>query len=338
MSAAPALRIGILSTAKIAGEFMRGVKSSQKIDVTAVARRDAARGKQFARDHGIATVLCSYEALLADPSIEAIYNPLPNSLHAAWSIRALEAGKHVLCEKPLAMSAAEAREMFKVAARHGRHLVEAYPYRAQPLTRQLRRMLAAGAIGSVQSIQANFGFQMSDTRNIRLDAALGGGALMDAGCYPVSLIRMIAGESPTRVFAAARWVSAGVDQSIAATFEFDKGLLAQMSCSFGTAVHRHAFIVGSTGVIETNYQNTPPPGRPARLQIKRGIAWDVEFEAIEAPAINGFLAEAESFSDLVRLGPSHWSGATEEESIDIARMIDAIKRSARTGTVEPLAV
>ena len=332
------LRIGILSTAKIAGEFALGVQPSRKVAVTAVASRDSARAAKFARENRIVAVFDSYAAMLASPDIDAIYNPLPNALHAEWSVNALRSGKHVLCEKPLGISGGEVEQMFAAADRAGRHLVEAYPYLAQPLTIKLRQMLAAGEIGRLETVQASFGFPMPAAANIRLDAALGGGALFDAGCYPISLVRVIAGECPVGVRAAATWLSPGVDRTTAATFEFASGLLAQISCSFGTAVHRHALIAGAAGIVETSYFNTPPPDRPATMQIRRGTRWEVSHhpETVSAPAMIGFLAEAESFHDLLRGGATHWSGATPQESRDIARMIDAVKRSAATGAAEPV--
>ena len=154
------LHIGILGAANIARLFVDAARPSRKVEIRAVASRDAERGRKFAGDLGIATVHATYEALLADPGIDAIYNPLPNNLHAEWSIRAADAGKHVLCEKPLATSAAEARAMFDAARRNGVHVVEGYPYRAQPQTRKLRELLAAGAIGRLQTIQAAFGFPL----------------------------------------------------------------------------------------------------------------------------------------------------------------------------------
>ena len=211
----PALRIGILGAAKIARAFCDGVRPSPKVVVTAVASRDAAKGKAFALESGIPQVHATYESLLSDPAIDAIYNPLPNNLHAQWSIRAAEAGKHVLCEKPLATSAADARAMFEAARRHAVYLVEAYPYRAQPQTLKMRELLNAKAIGRVQLVQAAFGFPLTDAANIRMDPALAGGALMDAGCYPVSLVRTIAGERPSRVHAMAKWAPSGVDLTLA---------------------------------------------------------------------------------------------------------------------------
>lgn len=323
------LRIGVLGAAKIARAFIAGVRPSTKVAVVAVASRDAERARNFARETGIPSVHASYEALLADPAIDAIYNPLPNSLHATWSIRAMDAGKHVLCEKPLATSADEARAMFAAARRNGVHLAEAYPYRAQPQTLKLRELLVAGAIGRVQLVHAAFGFPMADAANIRLNEALAGGALMDAGCYPVSLARMIAGERPVRVQAMARWTESGVDRTLVASLEFAGGLLAQISCSFATARHRQAFIAGDAGSIATTYLNDTSAAQPPVLELKRGTALDTPRELVETTATNGFLAEAEAFRDLVVEGPDRWTGATPQESIDIAATLEAIAASAR---------
>jgi D-xylose 1-dehydrogenase (NADP+, D-xylono-1,5-lactone-forming) len=190
------LQIGILGAARIARLFVEGVRASRKVAVRAVAARDVERARSFARELRVPHVHPTYEALLADPQIDAVYNPLPNSLHAEWSIRAADAGKHVLCEKPLAASANEARSMFEAARRNQVYLVEAYPYRAQPVTLKLRELLAAGAIGRLQMIQAYIGFSIADPADIRFDAALAGGSIMDGGSYPVSLVRMVAGARP----------------------------------------------------------------------------------------------------------------------------------------------
>ncbi len=308
------LRIGVLGAAKIARLFAESVRASPKVVVAAVASRDVDRATAFARDTGVARVHPTYEALLDDPEIDAIYVPLPNNLHAAWSIRAADAGKHVLCEKPLAATAAEARAMFEAARRNVVYVVEAYPYRAQPQTLKMRELLAANAIGNLQLIQASFGFPLSDAANIRMNPNLAGGALMDAGSYPVSLVRTVAGTKPSRVFAQSRWAGSGVDLTTSATLEFAGGLLAQISCSFATIRHRHAFIAGDAG------------------SISRGTGWDAQREIIETAAGNGFLAEAESFHDLVRYGWDQWFGATPDESIDIALTLDALAVSARTGS------
>jgi xylose dehydrogenase (NAD/NADP) len=328
---AGALRVGILGAANIARAFISGVKPSARVVVTAVASRTAEKAERFARETGVARFHGSYEALLADPAIDAVYIPLPNSMHAEWSIRACEAGKHVLCEKPLCTTAAEAQAMFEAARRNHVHLVEGYPYRAQPRTAKLLEIIESGAIGKLQLIQASFGFTLAAGPNIRTDANLAAGALMDVGTYPVSLTRMVAKERPTRVHAAAHWAG-GVDHAVAATIEFQSGLLAQIFCSFSTSVHRQALIAGTGGVIQTPFPNHPPLDRPAELLVKRGIAANQDFERIPSAALNGFLAEAESFAALVQDAGNRWEGPSPEESIDIAATNEAILHSARSGT------
>jgi predicted dehydrogenase len=295
-----------------------------------VASRSLEKAAAFARETGVPRYHGTYEALLADPQVDAIYNPLPNSLHAEWSIRACEAGKHVLCEKPLCITGAEARQMFEAARRNRVHLVEGYPYRAQPQTLKLLELIDSGVIGPLQLIQASFGFMLASGPNIRAEPALGGGSLMDAGAYPVSLVRMVAKERPVRVHAVARWAG-GIDQAMAATIEFSSGLLAQISCSFATSVHRHALIAGTQGAIQTPFLNHPPLDRPAQLLVKRGIGWDKDFERVETTPLNGFLAEAESFAAVVQSSTAVWAGPSPEESIDIALTLEAILHSARSG-------
>jgi D-xylose 1-dehydrogenase (NADP+, D-xylono-1,5-lactone-forming) len=326
------LNIGILGAAKIARLFVDAVRPSRKVAVTAVASRDVERARTFAREFGIGSVHPTYEALLNDPSIDAIYNPLPNNLHAEWSIRAAQAGKHVLCEKPLAASSAQARAMFDAARRNGVYLVEAYPYQAQPQTLKTRELVKAGAIGRLRLIQASFGFLLGDVSNIRMDPALAGGALMDAGSYPVSLVRTLACERPLRVQAMAQWAASGVDLTLVGSIEFASGLLAQVSCSFASARHRRALIVGDAGSIETTYFNDTSAALAPVVELRRGGALDVPPERIDTAPINGFLAEADSFHDLVVQGWDRWAGVTPEESIDIALMLDALALSARRST------
>jgi len=228
-------------------------------------------------------------------------------------------------------SAAEARAMFDAARRHGVHLVEGYPYRAQPQTLKLRELLDAGVIGDVRLIQASFGFTLGAGENIRLSPQLAGGALMDIGTYPVSLARMIAKARPTRVHAAAQWTGGGVDRALAATLEFDSGLFAQITCSFSACLHRQALIAGSNGVIQTTYLNHTSSAAQAVLQLRVGTDKDAVDSFVQTSAVNGFLAEAEAFERLVRGGPTQWSGTTPEESIDIMLTLDAIRASARSG-------
>jgi D-xylose 1-dehydrogenase (NADP+, D-xylono-1,5-lactone-forming) len=326
------LHIGVLGAAAIARDFAAGVRGCADVTIVAVASRTLQKAQQFAADFQIPRALGSYEALLADAQVEAIYLPLPNSMHAEWALRAINAGKHVLCEKPLATSPAQVREMFQAAKLRGVYLVEAYPYMAQPQTLKLRELLHQRAVGELKVVQAHFGFTVGSLSAIRLDPALGGGALMDAGCYPVSLVRVIAGERPHRVHAVARWGDTNVDRSLVASLEFSSGLLAQVSCSFDTAMYRRAFIAGSDGIIETNYWNNTSAERAPTLTLKRGTSWTAGFETITTAAANGLRAEAEAFARLLAHGWPAWPGATEIESIDIALMLEAVARSARTGT------
>ncbi len=331
------LRLGVIGAARIARLFVEAVRPSKKVLVASIASRDAARAAGFARELGIGRTHASYEALLADADIDAVYLPLTNNLHARWAIRAAEAGKHVLCEKPLAANAAEARAIFAAARRHGVTVVEGYPYRAQPQTLKMRELLAANAIGNVRMVQAAFGFPLTDAANVRMQADLAGGALMDAGSYPVSFVRTVTGEKPSRVHAVSRWSASGVDVTTLATLEFASGLLAQISCTFATARHRHAFIAGDAGALHTTYFNDTGPAFPPTLELKRGTGWDAPREIIETAATSGFLAEAESFHDAVRHGPAHWTGVTPQESIDIALTLDALAASARSGNPEAVA-
>ncbi len=333
------VRYGILGAANIARQFTRGVAGSSVAAVSAVASRGAEKAFAFAAELGIPRSHPSYEALLADPDIDAIYIPLPNDMHAAWAIRAAEAGKHVLCEKPLTMTGADALAMFAAADAHGVYLREAYPYMSQSQTLSVRALLADGVVGRVQLVQASFGFGLTtpegvplrDPANIRLLPERGGGGLLDAGSYSMSFARLAVGERPARVQAAARWTQTGVDQTIAATLEFPGGAIAQVTSSVSTASHRHAVIVGDKGIIETNYQNHAPESGSLSIRVKRGAAGTVAFGTVEIPGGDGFRAEADSFARMIRLGAGEWNGASEAESVDVAMALEAIAASARAG-------
>ena len=284
--------------------------------VDAVASRGAEKAAAFAAELGIPRHFGSYEALLADPGIDAIYNPLPNDLHAEWSIRACEAGKHVLCEKPLSVTVEEARAMFAAARANGVHLVEAYPYMSQPQTLRVRALLAEGVLGRVQLVTAAFGFglvspdgaPLRDPANIRLDPARGGGGLLDAGTYSMSMLRIAMGARPVRALAVARFTQSGVDQTVAAMLEFPNGAIGQISSSMSTSAHRYAVIVGENGVIETSYANHAPAEGALTVRVKRGGPATVPFETEEVAGGDGFRAEGDSFARMVRLGAGSGTG------------------------------
>ncbi len=280
----------------------------------------------------------SYEALLTDPAIDAIYLPLPNSLHAPWAIAAARAGKHVLCEKPLALNRKEVQAMFEVARHSGTMLLEAYPYWFQPQTRDMLGLLHGGAIGQVRSVQAAFGFLLrnGDT-NIRMNPDLGGGALLDAGSYAMSLIRLVMGEAPLRVEASASMAASGVDIATVATLHYSGGRSAQLSCAMNTAYHRRALVVGTEGVLETEYLNhTGPVGNPAgylpsQLRVRRGFAGTVPFEEIASATGSGFYFCAEAFAKVVAEKDFAAIERAAAASLDIAATLEAIAVSAREG-------
>ena len=218
------------------------------MEVVAVGSRDRARGEAFAAEHGIGRVHGSYEELLADPDVEAVYIPLPNSLHVPWSIRALEAGKHVLCEKPLTRRAAEAEAAFDAADRAGRLLMEAFMWRYHPQTEALVRL--AGEIAPLRVVRAAFGFPMppDDVANVRLQGSLEGGALMDVGCYCVSALRLLGGE-PERVQGELVAGGDGVDGRFAGVLRFAGDVLGTFDCGFDVPPRSAIEVVGEGGTL-----------------------------------------------------------------------------------------
>jgi predicted dehydrogenase len=327
------LRIGILGAARIAASFMVGAKLSPRIEVVAVGCRDRARGDAFAAKHGIARA-CTYDELIADRGIDAIYNPLPNGLHAPWSIAAARAGKHVLCEKPLALSEPEAHTMYAAADAANVVLLEAFPYMFQPQTLEIERRIAAGEIGEVLTMQGAFGFAMRarDKREeCRLDPALGGGAMFDVGCYPMSFARQIFGARPVRVAASARWVD-GTDRTLVANLEYPDGGLAQISCSFASAGHRRALIVGTAGTIETDFANHTDREPAPSFKLKRSTDHLAPVEAVAVPREDGFRLEIEAFVDLIERaarGDHTAERARRTASLDNAWTTTAILDAAR---------
>ncbi len=333
------LRLGILGCANIAKQFARDVSASKAVSIQAVASRDLPKAQAFAHHFHIARAFGSYEALLTDTSLDALYIPLPNSMHAEWAIRAMQAGKHVLCEKPLALNLAQVKHMFEVARLHGVMLLEAYPYWFQPQTRDLLACLNPDKIGEVRSVQASFGFTLGNPdTNIRMKPDLGGGALLDAGSYPLSLIRLVMGCAPERVTAHANWAATGVDLSMMATLFYADGRSAQMSCAMNTANHRRATIVGSHGTIETEYLNHTSDSHahvwgylPSQLRIRQGIANSIPFEEVTSAPGSGFRFAAEAFAHVVHTHDMLAIERAAAASHDIAATLDAIQTSAKTG-------
>jgi predicted dehydrogenase len=325
------MRIGILGCANIARQFTAAVAPGKWGRIEAVASRNVETAAAFAAACGIARHHGSYEALLADSGVDTIYIPLPNTMHAEWAIKAARHGKHVLCEKPLATSRADAVAMFAAAREAGVMLLEAYPYWFQPQTRDMLNLLHDGAIGEVRLMQASFGFALQNPEgNIRMNPHLGGGALLDAGSYPLSLIRLVMGCAPARVTAHARSGATGVDIGMMATLEYRDGRYAQMSCAMDVANHRRATIMGTQGTIETEYINHPSVEVPSQLRIRRGVANTIPFEEIHSAPGSGFAYCVEAFARLIAQRDFGAIERAAAASVDIAATLEAIAAAARS--------
>ena len=286
------LRLGLLSTARINGAIIGAARGTDAVDVVAVASRDGARAQSYASEHGIPRAHGDYEALLADPDVDAVYISLPNSLHVEWSIRALEAGKHVLCEKPLARSAAEAGRAFHAAERAGRVLAEAFMYRHHPQTARVAALVAEGAVGELRGLRATFSFPLADETNVRLQPELEGGALMDVGCYCVSGMRLLAGE-PERVSGEQVVAPSGVDLAFGGVLAFPGGVLGTFLASMALPQRQELVVLGSEGtlVVEAPWRAdwggdvlVERGGEVERVAVSEANAYRLQLEDLAAAA------------------------------------------------------
>jgi len=310
------MRWGIVSTANINAKLIAGARDAG-VELLAVGSRDAARGAAFAEEFGIPRVHGSYEALLADDDVEAVYNPLPNSLHVPWSIRALEAGKHVLCEKPLTRDVGLVEQAFDVADREGRVLMEAFMWRFHPQTAKILELVRSGTIGQLRHINARFGYSLDPASgNVRWNAELEGGALMDVGCYCVSGMRMLAGE-PLRV--SAERVGEGVDGRLAAVLRFADDVTATFDCAMDVYNRSGLEVVGDR---DTLWIADPWHGFSPGIQLASG-------RRIEVEAVNPYGRELLEVEAAVREGRA--PALDRAFSAGQARTIDALYRSADEG-------
>lgn len=323
---------GILSTARINRYVLAGAAESDRLDVIAVASRDAARAEAYARDHQLERAYGSYNALLDDPDVEAVYISLPNSLHVDWTLRALEAGKHVLCEKPLSRVADEVERAFDRAESSGLVLSEGFMFRHHPQTGRLAELVADGAVGPLRVVRAAFSFQLAEVHgpdDARFRPELGGGSLMDVGCYCVNAIRLLAGE-PRRVLAQQVDGPSGVDVCLAATLSCDRDVLAHFDCGFVLPYRAELEVVGDTGsLVLDDPWHIFRPG----IELRRDGA-DAELIAVE-PA-DSYRLELENFSAAVRGAATPLLG--RDDAVGQARVIEALYRSAGAGVaveVEP---
>ncbi len=312
------MRWGILSTARINRRFIPALRRACRSELVAVGGRDPARTEEFARRWGIGEFASSYEALLARPDIDVVYIPLPNSLHHPWVLAAARAGKHVLCEKPLGLSAAETGEMASAAAEKGVVLMEAMAYRFHPQFLRLQELLREGAIGRVRLIRAWFRFTLPEGENIRWAPELGGGVLLDVGCYPVNFALAVAGEQPERVSAVRKVGKRGVDVLTAARLEFPSGIVAQFDCSFVLPYGAGAEVIGEGGAIRIRHPWQPDTdGKSSGLVL---IAPDDRETPIPTPRADPYLCEIEAMERAIfdRI-PSPYP---PEESVLNARILE----------------
>ena len=286
------VRWGVLSTANIGlKKVLPAMQAGAYCEIAAIASRDEGAARAAAAEGGIPTAYGSYEALLADPTITAIYNPLPNHLHVPWTIKALEAGKHVLCEKPIALSAAEAQELVDAAARHPElKVMEAFMYRHHPQWVRAKAIVDAGGVGELKTINSFFSYYNDDASNIRNRADIGGGGLMDIGCYNISLSRFIFGAEPARVLGIIeRDPTFGTDRLASGILDFGTGT-ATFTCSTQLAPHQRANIYGVTGRVEVEIPVNAPPDAPTRIWHQHdGTVEELVFDVVDQYTIQGDL-------------------------------------------------
>ena len=318
------MRWGILSTANIGVKaVLPGILGSRNGRLAAIGSRDLNRAESVAEMVPGARAYGSYEALLDDPEVDAVYIPLPNALHAEWTIRAAEQGKHVLCEKPLGTTADEVRRMFDACRAHGVLLMEAFMYRFHPQIAYVLEQIAQGAIGEVRFVRSAFAFDIRNRpENIRLQAALAGGSLMDVGCYPLSFARIAFGGMLRSIAARVDVPEGGeVEQTVGAVLDFGEGRLGMIDSSFQLPWHQFAEVVGVNGRIVVPRPFTP--GRSeAVVRIERG---DETLERRFA-ALDQYQLEVEHFGDCIHNGSTPY--LSEQDSIDQAESIEMLYRAA----------
>lgn len=324
------IRWGVLSTAKIGvAKVIPAMQRGEFTEVVAIASRSLAKAQAAARDLGIARAHGSYEGLLADPDVDAIYNPLPNDGHVPWSIRALEAGKHVLVEKPVAVTAAEGRQLVEAGARFpGLKLMEAFMYRHHPQWRLAKELVDAGKVGPLRTIQTFFSFFNDDPRNIRHDPSMGGGGLMDIGCYAISLSRWLMGAEPERVSGLVEvhpeW---RVDRTASAILDFGARGSATFTCSMAVTPFQVVQIIGERGRVElSEVPFNAPPDRPCFVRYQPS---DAPEERIEVATCDQYTIQGDLFARAILDDtpvPTPIADAVRNMEV-----IEAIRKSGETG-------
>jgi len=327
------IKWGVLGNATIARKcIVPAIRKSRNGRVYALGTRSPGAAEEIVAENKIGQVYDNYEAVIADPAVDAVYIPLPNHLHRPWTLKALSAGKHVLCEKPLACNVHEAREMADRAAASGALLMEAFMYRFHPRSRRIKKIVDEGAIGKPCLVRSAFCFHMNDDiiksgGNVRLKVEMGGGALLDVGCYGVSVARWLMAAEPTRVQAQAVYLPTGVDVHLVGTLSFADGQLASVEASFMTALQQTYTVVGSDGAIELPH-NAFIPGENDAIYIRRAQGEEKGQEHIVKGA-DEYQLMVEHFADAVLKKTS--LNYSPDDSIANMRVLDALSEAARTG-------
>lgn len=323
------VRWGVLSTANIGVQkVIPAMQRGSYCDMVGIASRDLERAQATASKLGLPKTYGSYEDLLADPEIDAIYNPLPNHLHVPWSIKALEAGKHVLCEKPIGLNAAQAQQLVDAAAQHP-HLkvMEAFMYRFHPQWQRARELVQGGSIGELRTIQTVFSYYLDDPTNIRNRAEVGGGALYDIGCYPISISRFIFDAEPRRVSAIAEFDPRfGTDRLTSAILDFGRGT-ATFTCGTQLSPYQRVTIFGTQGHIEVEIPVNAPPDRSCRIWLQQG---NDERQEILIPVADQYTLQGDAFSRAVLDSTDVPTPLTD--AVANMRVIDAVFQSAKTNS------
>lgn len=325
------VRWGILSTARIGVEkVIPAIQNGELCEVVAIASRSGTKSRQVAERLRIPKAHASYEDLLADPDVDAIYNPLPNHLHVPWSIRALEAGKHVLCEKPIGLSSSEGRQLVDAGAKHPElKLMEAFMYRHHPQWQRARQLVRDGAIGRLRTIQSAFSYYNVDPDDVRNHAGIGGGGLMDIGCYPISLSRFVFEREPVRVSGILeRDPDFHVDRLASAILDFGDGT-STFTCSMQLSPYQRVNIFGDRGRIEIEIPFNAPPDRPCRLWLQHA---EGNIEEIVFPVCDQYMIQAELFARAIIDGTP--VPTPIEDAVANMRVIEAIFTSADSGAFE----
>ena len=312
------LRLGLLSTARINRRILPPARESELVEVVAVASRDGGRGAAYAAEHGIARAHEGYDALLADPEVDAVYIPLPNSLHVEWTQRALEAGKHVLCEKPLTDEPDDAEALFDLAEREGLVLTEGFMYRHNPQTRRVEKLVQEGAIGRLQLVRTSFSFPVEGAENIRLDPELDGGSLLDLGAYCVSGARLLAGE-PVSVLGRQVIGPTGVDDLFTGSLVFPKGVHAVFDCGLRMPSRATLEAVGDDRSL---FVDDPWLCRRPGIELRRGDG----VELIPVESADSYRLELDDFAHAVAGEGKPLLG--REDAVAQARVLSALRRSA----------